>query len=162
LKDLPIRRIVAAMTRASVDHDVDVATDVWRMITGLVMERKANFPAIAASLGLNPGALHALLHLDENEPRSMSSLAGDWRCDASNVTWLVDRLEEKGFAERRPHPTDRRVRTVGLTEAGARARADAEARLFEAPESILALSAADLETVRAILAKVAPVGRPSF
>src|SRR4051794_28209755 len=89
---------------------VDQATEVWRLLTEVLRERKEEFPSLAASIGLNPGALHALMSLDENEPKSMSALAGDWKCDASNVTWLVDRLEDAGFAERLPHPTDRRGR----------------------------------------------------
>jgi DNA-binding MarR family transcriptional regulator len=44
------------------------------------------------------------------------------RCDPSNVTLLSDQLEKKGLAERRPHPADRRVRTLVLTPAGVAAR----------------------------------------
>jgi hypothetical protein len=28
----------------------------------------------------------------------MKSLADEWRCDASNATWIVDRLEKLGLA----------------------------------------------------------------
>jgi DNA-binding MarR family transcriptional regulator len=40
----------------------------------------------------------------------MSQLADEWLCDASNATWIVDRLEERGLAERETTPTDRRVK----------------------------------------------------
>src|SRR4051812_6814552 len=133
---------------------VDQATEVWRLLTEVLRERKEEFPSLAASIGLNPGALHALMSLDENEPKSMSALAGDWKCDASNVTWLVDRLEDAGFAERLPHPTDRRVRTVALTKKGAKARGQIEAKIYEAPASIRALSDDDLETLSRVLRKV--------
>jgi DNA-binding MarR family transcriptional regulator len=133
---------------------VDQATEVWRLLTEVLRERKEQFPALAASIGLNPGALHALMSLDENEPKSMSALAGDWKCDASNVTWLVDRLEDAGFAERLPHPTDRRVRTVALTPKGAKARGEIEGKIYEAPASIRALSDRDLETLSRVLRKV--------
>ena len=138
------------------DSGLDLASDVWRMMTELAVERKSSFPAVAASHGLNPGALHALLSLEEGEPKSMSALAVAWRCDASNVTWLVDRLEEKGLAERRAHPTDRRVRTVALTRKGAKTRAKVMALLHEAPDSIRKLSPTDLATLHRILAKVVP------
>jgi len=136
------------------DRVADRATEVWRLMTAVFLERKEQFPTLAASLGLNPGALHALMSLDEDEPRSMSALAGAWKCDASNVTWLVDRLEDAGFAERRPHPTDRRVRTVALTRKGAKARAQIEAKLYEAPASIRGLSDTDLATLERVLRKV--------
>ncbi len=35
-----------------------------------------------------------------------------------SVVRLVDGLEQAGLVERRPHPTDRRVRTLWLTQAG--------------------------------------------
>src|SRR6478736_10152558 len=100
----------------------DPAAAAWRLLTAVVMERKQEFPALAASFGLNPGAMHALLQLDPDVPQSMSSLAGAWKCDASNVTWLVARLEEHGLAERRAHPGDRRIRAVALTRKGAKVR----------------------------------------
>jgi DNA-binding MarR family transcriptional regulator len=134
----------------------DPADTVWRLLTALLMVRKEQFPALAASFGLNPGAMHALLQLDPDEPQSMSSLAGAWKCDASNVTWLVDRLEEHGLAERRAHPGDRRIRTVALTRKGAKIRSQVEARMYEAPDNLRALSLRDLETLAKILRKIVP------
>jgi DNA-binding MarR family transcriptional regulator len=134
----------------------DPADGVWRLLHALLMVRKEEFPALAASFGLNPGAMHALLQLDPDEPQSMSSLAGAWKCDASNVTWLVDRLEEHGLAERRAHPGDRRIRTVALTRKGAKIRSQVEARLYEAPENLRALNARDLDTLAKILRKIVP------
>ena len=134
----------------------DPADEAWRLLTAVLMVRKEEFPALAASFGLNPGALHALLQLDPEVPQSMSALAGAWKCDASNVTWLVDRLEEHGLAERRAHPGDRRIRTVGLTRKGAKIRSQVEARMHEAPENLRSLSARDLETLAKILRKITP------
>ena len=48
----------------------------------------------------------------------MRDLAGRLRCDPSNVTFLADRLEERGLVERRPDPSDRRVKLLALTPAG--------------------------------------------
>src|SRR5947209_4337595 len=135
------------------DVDADAATRAWRLMMSVIMARKDQFPAIAASFGLNPGSMHALLSLDPDAPRSMGALAGNWKRDASNVTWLVDRLEEKGYAERRSHPTDRRVRTVALTRKGVRVREQIEAKLHEVPEEMRALSTRELETLSRILAK---------
>jgi DNA-binding MarR family transcriptional regulator len=134
----------------------DPACDTWRLITNLFVARKREFPNIAAEFGLNPGAMNALLFLEPGEPKPMGALADAWKCDASNVTWLVDRLEEHGLAERCPHPTDRRVRTVALTRKGERLRAKIEARFFEPPDELRALSAGDLATLRRILHKIEP------
>jgi DNA-binding MarR family transcriptional regulator len=138
------------------DVDEDTAARAWRTLMAVFLARKEQFPQIAASFGLNPGAMHALLSLNPDEPQSMSTLAGSWKCDASNVTWLVDRLEEKGLAQRRAHPTDRRIRAVALTRKGARVRAQVEAKLYEVPDFMHDLSARDLDTLCRILEKVAP------
>ena len=43
----------------------------------------------------------------------MRHLASLLKCDPSNVTFLVDRLEERGLVERQTDPADRRVKLVG-------------------------------------------------
>lgn len=134
----------------------DLANDTWRRMTDLFLSRKHQVMEIAATHGLNPGAMNALLFLEPGEPCSMRTLADAWKCDASNVTWLVDRLEEHGLAERRPHPTDRRVRSVALTRKGMRMRSQIESKLFEAPASLRRLSAQDLQALSRILGKLAP------
>jgi len=134
----------------------DLANETWRRMTELFLSRKHQVMEIAAAHGLNPGAMNALLFLEPGQPCSMGTLADAWKCDASNVTWLVDRLEEHGLAERRPHPTDRRVRTVALTRKGTRMRAQIESKLFDAPASFRDLSRSDLEALDRILRKLAP------
>ena len=54
----------------------------------------------------------------------MRALAEAWHCDASNVTWLVDQLESRHLVERQVSTTDRRVKTVVLTDAGLALRAE--------------------------------------
>src|SRR5260370_18427119 len=73
---------------------------------------------VAGEFGLTPGHLKTLFELDADTGRSMGDLAGLLVCDASNVTWLVDRLEERGLVERPPHPSDRRVKSGVRTPAG--------------------------------------------
>jgi MarR family transcriptional regulator, organic hydroperoxide resistance regulator len=140
----------------------DPATEAWRLITAVMMARKQQFPQIAASFKLNPGALHALLTLDPDEPQRMSVLAGGWGCDASNVTWLVDRLEEQGLVERRADATDRRVRTVALTPKGVRVRKEVESMIYDPPPAIAALSPEDLDALCRVLRKAAPADPPRF
>ena len=146
-RDVPAERAI---------QSPDLANDIWRRMTDLFLSRKHQVMEISAAHGLNPGAMNALLFLEPGQPCSMGALADAWKCDASNVTWLVDRLEEHGLAERRPHPTDRRVRTVALTRKGTRMRAQIESKLFEAPASFRDLSVSDLETLGRILRKLAP------
>jgi DNA-binding MarR family transcriptional regulator len=132
----------------------DPANDAWRRLTDLFLARKQQVMEIASAHQLNPGAMNALLFLEPGQPCSMRTLADAWKCDASNVTWLVDRLEEHGLAERRPHASDRRVRTVALTRKGVKMRAQIEGKLFEAPKSFRDLSPSELQTLNKILQKL--------
>ena len=51
-------------------------------------------------------------------PLSMGSVAEVLSCDASTLTGLADRLEERGLIERRVDPADRRVKLLALTDIG--------------------------------------------
>ena len=97
---------------------------------------------MAQELGITPGHVKALLELRPELPRSMGALAETLRCDASNATWLVDRLEERGLVERRPLPGDRRVKTVVLTDHGVHTREHLIERMLEPPEDLLKLDRA--------------------
>jgi DNA-binding MarR family transcriptional regulator len=69
-----------------------------------------------APLGLTEP--QALLIRRLREPVSMGIAAEALRCDASNLTGIVDRLEARGLVERRTRPADRRVKELVLTAAG--------------------------------------------
>lgn len=56
------------------------------------------------------------------EPRTLRALAEQMHCEASNATFVADRLEQMGLLERRPHPTDRRAKLLHLTPEGAALR----------------------------------------
>jgi MarR family transcriptional regulator, organic hydroperoxide resistance regulator len=79
--------------------------------------------ALLADLQLTAALADVLWHLEPtDEAVSMRHLAGRLQCDPSNVTFLADRLEQRGLIERRTDPSDRRVKLVALTPAGLRMR----------------------------------------
>jgi DNA-binding MarR family transcriptional regulator len=114
---------------------------------------------VAFDLGLPPGMLKALSFLRDDDGIRMGDLAEQWGCDASYVTTLTDGLEERGLAERRPLPRDRRVKTVVLTANGLATLERAMELLSEPPEFLDALSAAEQRTLRDLLHKIASVDR---
>jgi DNA-binding MarR family transcriptional regulator len=132
----------------------ELAGDAWRRLTEITFRQRRFFVTAAASFGLNPGSLKALLELDADNPVPMRALAEAWHCDASNVTWLVDQLEARHLVERQVSPTDRRVKTVVLTDAGLTLRASVEAHLHQAPEDLLNLDDADLALLVKVLSKI--------
>ncbi len=110
-----------------------VADEVWGLLTALMVGRRDAGFAVAESYGLTMGDMKALLSLTDAETPTMSSLAEVWGCDASNVTWLVDRLEQSGCVVRQPSATDRRVKTVALTDRGRTARDRLQHAFTQAP-----------------------------
>src|SRR3978361_17008 len=87
------------------------AREAWGLLTGLVYPPP--FLGAARELGLRPAAFGALRTLDR--PRTMSEIAAVLHCDNSNVTGIVDGLEEKGLVTRQVAAHDRRVKLIALT-----------------------------------------------
>lgn len=108
----------AAISRADAES---VAPDIDLRLAGLVVELMDRTRQTVRELGEEEGLsipqLDVLRRLREG-PSPMRRLAVQMNCEASNLTGLVDRLESRGLVERQPHPEDRRVKCVGLTEAG--------------------------------------------
>lgn len=128
------------------------AGQAWRLLVPLVYPPP--FLEIAREHGLRPAAFGALRLLDE--PRAMGEIAAFLHCDNSNVTGIVDGLEERGLAERRPAAHDRRVKLIALTAAGRRLRARLVAAVEVPPEWLERLSAEDQRTLREILERAGP------
>jgi DNA-binding MarR family transcriptional regulator len=106
--------------------------------------------------GLSPNDSRALFSLDPDEGRSMRSLADGWHCDPSNATWVVNRLESLGLAERRTDPHDRRVKLVVLTSKGHKIRTDLMREFERPPAQLAALGRDDLEALHRVLVKLVP------
>ena len=104
---------------------------------------------IARELDLSPPQIIALRFLRDGKP--MGELAEVMHCDNSNVTGIVDRLEQRGLVERRPAEHDRRVKLLVLTAEGTRLRDRIERLMGEPAPGIAALSRADQRTLRDIL-----------
>jgi MarR family transcriptional regulator, organic hydroperoxide resistance regulator len=88
------------------------------------------------------------------EPKPMGELAQHMHCDSSNITGIVDRLEERGLVERRAAEGDRRIKLVALTESGEETRAELERRRSVPPSELEALSPAELKKLRQIFSKI--------
>jgi MarR family transcriptional regulator, organic hydroperoxide resistance regulator len=119
---------------ALVEQVMAVALAIVQELKGAVRE-----------IGLSESVAHLVWLLDpEADPLPLRQIADKLRCDPSNITLLAERLEEKGLAERRPHPADGRVRTLVLTPAGVAARR----KLLERVQERSPLAALDAEQQR--------------
>ena len=82
------------------------------------------FGGLLAGFGIEPRhfGLLRLLHAVEGLPQNV--VADRLEIPQSTLVSLIDHLEERGLAERRPDPHDRRARTLHLTTSGAALMAD--------------------------------------
>src|SRR5437870_2144685 len=122
-----------APSAPSTSRSAPAATEAWAHMFRLFTAQRSRFLAVAAELELAPAQLGALKSLDPDEPVPMSRLADALRCDNSNVTGIVDRLEARGLVERRSAEHDRRVKMLVVTERGAELRRRLVARMSEPP-----------------------------
>jgi MarR family transcriptional regulator, organic hydroperoxide resistance regulator len=124
-----------------------LAGEAWSLLIPLVYPPR--FIEIAHKLGVTPSLLGALRFLDPRE--TMGRMAELLHCDPSNVTGIVDALEDRNLAERKPSEVDRRVKVVELTVPGEELRARAIEEMYKPPTWIEDLSAADQRHLRDIL-----------
>lgn len=97
-----------------------------------------------------------LVAITTEEPSSQLALAQRLGIDKTQMTYVVDALEDGGFVERRPHPGDRRVRQVLPTPAGRALLTSARAALREVEAGLMRhLSGEEQTQLRRLLARVA-------
>jgi DNA-binding MarR family transcriptional regulator len=68
--------------------------------------------------GLSMARTKVLRQLSEQGPTRQNLLATHFGLSPHSITDIVDGLERRGLAERRPDATDRRAKLVAITEAG--------------------------------------------
>ena len=138
----------------STPNKASVARDVWRLMFDFLIQSSAARNKSLGRRGLTPNDARALATLDAHAGRPMRALAEAWECDASNATWVVDRLEKLGLAERRSVAHDRRVKMVVLTAKGARIKAELNEEFYTPPPELLALERDTLEALQRGLKKL--------
>jgi DNA-binding MarR family transcriptional regulator len=114
---------------------------------------------VATKLGLAPKQMGVLWRLEPGAELPMGALAESLYCDASYVTDLVDKLEQRGLIERRSSSEDRRVKLIALTKLGEMTREQALQMLYEPPEELTALEPAEAEELARLLNKALAAGR---
>jgi DNA-binding MarR family transcriptional regulator len=121
-----------------------------------------------AALGLVIGCMRGIWHrrmrsFDLTPPQSitlrklldgplpMGSVAEVLSCDASTLTGIADRLEERNLIQRQVDPADRRVKLLALTEAGRNLVESIDGPFTTEIPGLAALSDADRATLTSLL-----------
>lgn len=138
------------------DVERSAASEAWRSMRQLLLSGEGHRQILACcnEVGLTPGMLKMAMQLSTDEALPMRELARRFHVDASYVTSIVDGLEQAGVAERRPHASDRRVKTVVLTRRGADVLARVNGELDVPPAAFEVLDPAEQEQLRDLLARL--------
>jgi DNA-binding MarR family transcriptional regulator len=129
----------------------DLGRETWSLLQQLVFSNRPHWMSVIREYDLIPPHWIALQTLEE--PKPMGELAKHLSCDNSNVTWITDRLEERGLVTRTQAEHDRRVRLLVLTPKGQKLREEISARLAVPPEAIAKLSRDDQRKLRDVLSR---------
>jgi DNA-binding MarR family transcriptional regulator len=132
----------------------DLAEAAWALMFDFMMATSPDRTQSLERRGLTPNDARALSGLDRRTGTPIGSLARDWRCDPANATFIIDRLERAGLAERRESDTDRRVKLVTLTSKGATTRQALMDEFRVPPAAMKALTREDLQTLIGVLRKL--------
>ncbi len=109
-----------------------------------------------ASVPGGPRGYQVLVAVTTEQPSSQLELARRLGIDKTQMTYVVDALEAGGLVERRPAPTDRRVRQVHPTRSGRSLLDQARTALRDAEGELMRhLDDDEQVTLRHLLARVA-------
>ena len=107
-------------------------------------------------LGLRPPHFGVLTLIDASPGSAQRELVERSMIDASTMVAVIDDLEERGLAERRPDPADRRRRAVYLTPQGRRAlERGRKAAIATAQDVFGPLDERELATFTKLMRKIA-------
>jgi DNA-binding MarR family transcriptional regulator len=126
------------------------------LLSQLGFQTSKRFAERLAPLDLNPRTFALLRHIEAAEGQSQHALAEALRLPPSRMVALLDELEERNLVERRPHPTDRRVRALHLAPAGKRLLGKAKKVAAEHEAEVCAdLTAEEREQLLDLLGRIA-------
>ncbi|MET8824884.1 MarR family transcriptional regulator [Streptomyces sp. NPDC004610] len=143
-------------TPSTTPHRPDPLTlEVVELIAEMVARYHEEYEEAAAEHALT-GAQAKLLSLLSLEPLPMRRIAHRLKCEPSNVTGIVDRLESRGLAERRADPGDRRVKLAAATDEGVRVARSLRESLRFAREPLAGLTDDERLALRDLLRRMVP------
>lgn len=121
-------------------REPSIGHEAWTLLVGVFLAHRSVWLAAGQAEGLTPPQAVSLMRLSADDPPSLGELARHMHCDASYATTLADRLEERGFVERRVSATDRRVKELVPTRAGLAAQKRLQEAFTSPPPGLLELS----------------------
>ncbi|MCH0540677.1 MarR family transcriptional regulator [Streptomyces sp. MUM 203J] len=141
------------MASSSTPRTDPLTLEVVDLIGSVVARYHEEYEQAAAQHALT-GAQARVLSLLALQPLPMRQIAQKLRCEPSNITGIVDRLEARGLVERRPDPADRRVKLAAPTEEGRTTARRLRDALDFAREPLAGLSVTERTLLRDLLRRM--------
>jgi DNA-binding MarR family transcriptional regulator len=125
-------------------------------LSQLGFETAGRFAQLVGGLGLEPRHFALLRAISETGGQSQQSLGERLAIPPSTMVAIVDHLESTGLVERHHHPSDRRTRSLHLTDAGTSLLAEAMASAMVLEATICAgLTPSERDQLLTLLRRVA-------
>lgn len=133
-----------------------LAENTGFLMNWCALRSRRRFAQALAAHGLHPrefGVLTVLAAHPDIPQQAVGEAAG---VDPSTMVATLDALSERGLAERRPHPTDRRKRAVRLTSEGEALLRETQAMAVDVADDVFsALSDTERRELHRLLRKLA-------
>ncbi len=118
--------------------EIDFAHMPGHMVRKLQQIQVALFMEAAGDIDLPPVQFAALAYAQSHPHTDQASLARAIAYDPVTIGGVIARLEKKGWITREGHRTDRRVKRVSVTEAGAAVLEEMHGRVLKVQQILLA------------------------
>ncbi len=141
------------MSDAPIDGDKAHSTLAF-LLSQVGVYASQRFAQRIAAIDLQPPLFRVLNAVDAAEGQSQQAIAAAIGAPPSRMVAIVDELEQRGLVERRPHPSDRRIRALYLTGKGRKLLASGRKVAAEHEEELTqGMSAAERRQLTALLQK---------
>ncbi len=132
-----------------------LADEVWHAMAEVVIDNRDSWKrAVVERSGLPFSRIRVLRRLSRR-PMTVKDLAHAATIDAPAATVAVNDLEERGLVVREIDPANRRCKIVSLTDEGHAMLRMIDTTEDPAPEVLASLDDAELQSLKALIAKLA-------
>ncbi|SFF47873.1 MarR family transcriptional regulator, 2-MHQ and catechol-resistance regulon repressor [Paenibacillus algorifonticola] len=100
------------------DERTELDLRLFRVWSKASMAVFGNVKKDIASHGIEPEQFIILELLYSKGPQPITKISETFSIPTGSITYVVDKLEKKGYVKRHPSPTDRRASNAALTESG--------------------------------------------
>lgn len=122
------------------------------MVLHLADDLRSHWESAASEYDITGGQAGLLMQL--TEPMPMHQLAAEMTCRPSNLTGMIDRLEETQLVVRQPDEADRRVKNLVVTNKGQDTRSALRELLTSGNPFAARLNDEQLAQLHGLLAKL--------